>query len=81
MKYDYNSLVEMLQKSVVTVTFTKVDGTERVMNCTLLPQYLPEQYRNKAPMLLEQSPLTVSAWDVDASGWRSFRLDNIKSVH
>ncbi len=81
MKYDYNSLVEMLQKAVVTVTFTKVDGTERVMNCTLLPQYLPEQYRNKAPMLLEQSPLTVSAWDVDASGWRSFRLDNIKSVH
>jgi len=81
MKYDYNSLVEMLQKSVVTVTFTKVDGSERVMNCTLMPQYLPEQYRNKAPMLLEQSPLTVSAWDVDASGWRSFRLDNIKSVH
>lgn len=80
MKYDYNSLVEKLQRSVVTVTFTKVDGTERVMNCTLQPSFLPEEYRNKAPMLTETAPMTVSVWDVDVSGWRSFRLDTVKSV-
>jgi hypothetical protein len=80
MKYDYNMLVDMLRKSVVTVTFTKVDGTERVMNCTLLPSFLPEEYRNKAPMLTESAPMTVSVWDVDVSGWRSFRLDTVTSV-
>jgi hypothetical protein len=80
MKYDYNMLVDMLRKSVVTVTFTKVDGTERVMNCTLLPSFLPEEYRNNAPMLTESAPMTVSVWDVDVSGWRSFRLDTVTSV-
>lgn len=80
MNYSYNDMVNKLQNGVVTVTFEKVDGTERVMNCTLLPQYLPEEYRDKAPMLTETAPQTVSVWDVDVSGWRSFRLDTIKSV-
>lgn len=80
MKYDYNELVKRLQNSVVTVTFEKVDGSERVMRCTLIPSYLPEEYRSSKPMLTEQTPLTVSVWDVDMSGWRSFRLDSIRNV-
>lgn len=31
----------MLRDSVVTVTFTKVDGSERVMKCTLMSEYVP----------------------------------------
>lgn len=80
MKYDYNSLVNTLRSSVVNVTFEKVDGTERTMRCTLLPSYLPEEYRSKAPMLTETTPLTISVWDVDSSGWRSFRVDNVRNV-
>ena len=80
MKYDYNSLVSQLQNAVVTVTFEKVDGTMRTMRCTLLPQYLTEEFKNKAPMLTETTPLTVSVWDVEASGWRSFRVDNVRNV-
>lgn len=80
MKYSYNDLVEKLQKAVLTVTFNKVDGTERVMKCTLQSHFLPEEHRGKSPVLMETSPVTVSVWDVEAHGWRSFRLDNVTNV-
>lgn len=80
MKYDYNLLATALKNAVLTVTFNKMDGTERVMRCTLKDTLLPEEYRGKGTLLTEQSPLTMTVWDVDASGWRSFRLENIKTV-
>jgi hypothetical protein len=80
MKYDYNGLVNTLRSAVVNVTFEKVDGTERTMQCTLRPEYLPEEYRNKAPMLTETAPQTISVWDVENGGWRSFRVDNVRKV-
>jgi hypothetical protein len=80
MKYDYSDLVAKLRDAVLNVTFEKVDGTERTMKCTLRPEYLPEEYRNKAPMLTETTPLTISVWDVENSGWRSFRVENVTAV-
>ena len=77
MKYDYNDLVGKLKRAVVSVTFTKVDGTERVMRCTLVPVFLPEEHRDLAPMLTETAPVTIAVWDVDVSAWRSFRLENV----
>lgn len=78
-------LKEMLQNSVTTVVFTKVDGTEREMNCTLLAEYLPNQETDKQQLLTEnatrtENPNTISVWDLDNNGWRSFRIDSIKSV-
>jgi hypothetical protein len=70
-------LAGMLEQSVVEVTFTKKDGTERVMNCTLLEDYLPETTgagRSSA------SSDALAVYDVDADGWRSFRWDSIKAV-
>lgn len=78
--YNYNYLVDRLKESVITVTFTKVDGSERTMTCTLLPSYLPEQYRNNAPILSEEVGNVISVWDVNAGGWRSFRIDSVKSI-
>ena len=80
MSYTYNDIVNRLRSGIITVTFDKMDGSERVMECTLQPQYLPEEYRDKAPMLTETAPQTVSVWDIGVSGWRSFRLDTVKSV-
>ena len=78
---NYIDLLTRLQNGVVTVVFEKVDGSLRTMRCTLQHSYLPEEYRNKpASMLTEQAPLTMNVWDVDASGWRSFRLSQVKSV-
>jgi len=69
-------LAGMLEQSVVEVTFTKKDGTERVMNCTLLEDYLPET--TGAGRSAGSDALAV--YDVDADGWRSFRWDSIKAV-
>jgi hypothetical protein len=69
-------LAGILEQSVVEVTFTKKDGTERVMNCTLLEDYLPET--TGAGRSAGSDALAV--FDVDADGWRSFRWDSIKAV-
>ena len=69
-------LAGMLEQSVVEITFTKKDGTERVMNCTLLEDYLPET--TGAGRSSGSDALAV--FDVDADGWRSFRWDSIKAV-
>ena len=69
-------LAGMLEQSVVEITFTKKDGTERVMNCTLLEDYLPET--TGAGRSAGSDALAV--FDVDADGWRSFRWDSIKAV-
>ena len=80
MKYGYNEIINMLRNGVISVTFEKVDGTDRTMNCTLLPRYLPEEFKDKKPMLTETVPTNVSVWDIDSSGWRSFRLSSIKEI-
>ena len=70
----------MLEQSVVEITFTKKDGTERVMNCTLDGEYLPElelmTFVDKDQLKRDSLPV----FDVDADGWRSFRWDSIKAV-
>ena len=80
MKYDYNDLVARLQREELEVTFEKLDGTTRRMRCTLIPSFLPEEYRGKAPMLTETTPTAISVWDLDNSGWRSFRVDSVRNV-
>lgn len=79
-------LKQVLQDNVMSVIFTKVDGTERTMNCTLIPEYVPQKPVVEGQQLLTESlpraesPDTLAVWDVDAKGWRSFRLDSIKAV-
>ena len=78
-------LKEIIQNNIVTVVFTKVDGTERSMKCTLLPEYLPQTYSNGAQLLQEaevrqENPNTLSVWDLEANSWRSFRCDSVQKV-
>jgi hypothetical protein len=69
-------LLANLEEGVVEVTFTKKDGTERVMNCTLLEDYLPETTGAGR----SSSSDAVAVYDVEAEGWRSFRWDSLKAV-
>jgi hypothetical protein len=72
-------LKQLAENGIVTVVFTKVDGTERTMNCTLLSEYLPVP--QKQQLLTEDTqPDTLSVWDVDAKGWRAFKVSNVKSA-
>ena len=67
----------------VTVTFTKKDGTERVMNCTTNSDLVPPVpvIENALPKRDKKANEEVmSVYDLDAKGWRSFRWDSIKQV-
>ena len=63
-----------------TIIFTKKDGTERVMNCTLRGDMLPvvEIKEDKAPR--KQNDSVLSVYDLDAQGWRSFTINTVKRV-
>lgn len=68
-------LVEGLKKNVIKVTFTKVNGDERVMRCTLHDSILPEQ--TIGGIKKKENLDVLSVWDLDNNGWRSFRLDSV----
>jgi hypothetical protein len=74
-------LKSVLNEQVVTVTFLKSDGSERVMNCTTNEDYIkPNENGNKAYKGRKQPVAAQPVWDIDADAWRSFRWDSIKKV-
>lgn len=78
--FDRDWLRGLLREGIVTVTFTKKDGSERVMNCTLVETSIPEEKKPKGTSTILRSDETLAVYDVEAEGWRSFRIDSIKSV-
>jgi hypothetical protein len=77
-----DGLIDMLRHNIVSVTFTKVNGEERVMKCTLRSDLIPNASSQNGELFVEQkqSSNNVSVWDVDANGWRSFRVANVKNI-
>jgi hypothetical protein len=76
-----HDLIEKLKQGVWAVTFTKVDGTERTMPCTLDPSQLPTveiTEDKKVPRKL--NPETMRVFVTDIQQWRSFRIENVISV-
>jgi hypothetical protein len=74
-------LQDQLRSGVTTITFTKVDGTERVMKATLDPALLPEQMDIEEYISeRRQNEEVLAVWDVEKEGWRSFRLENVTRV-
>jgi hypothetical protein len=63
-----------------TITFTKKDGTERVMRCTLHPDALPVQEVTESKEPRKTSDSTLSVYDLEANGWRSFTIRAVKRV-
>lgn len=74
-------LKDQLRTGVTTITFTKVDGTERVMKATLDRSLLPEQMDVEEYISEKrQNEDVLAVWDVEKEGWRSFRLENVTRV-
>ena len=71
-------LVEGLKRNMMKVVFTKANGEERTMLCTLHESILPEQ--PISGIKKKENKDVLSVWDIDANGWRSFRMDSIKEV-
>lgn len=76
-------LLDILLHGVVVITFNKLNGDERVMTCTLVPEHLPPATREDP---LSQTKIrniedkTIVVWDLSAKAWRSFRYDRVSKV-
>ncbi len=78
----------------VTVTFTKKDGSERVMECTTSPSLVPVDLTEEKHYTNTDSPINFPApkrerkvsedvcpvHDLESRHWKSFRWDSIKQV-
>lgn len=68
------------------ITFTKKDGTERKMLCTLVSAKIPTDKQPHASVGLEEETTrqidgsAVRVFDTEKQEWRSFRWDAVKVV-
>jgi len=78
---DKTELMEWLKSSAVEITFTKIDGSQRTMKCTLNPNYLPPQMHKEdidaSEDYRQKNPDICAVWSIDDKGWRSFRYDSV----
>mgnify|MGYP006289018663 CR=1 FL=1 len=78
--YTLEYLRETLRNNVVSLVFTKKNGEQRVMKCTLIPEKISATIRTDE----ENKPLTeissVVVWDLEKNEWRSFKVERVTSV-
>jgi hypothetical protein len=73
---DREMMVNILKgEQPVVVTFTKKDGTERVMKCTKNFDYIPEE---KLPKTTVPESDVIRVFDLEISEWRSFNIESVK---
>ena len=87
-EFTRTDVVELLLNNVAIVTFTKSDGTERVMECSLSAEVfnkidrfkLDKEDNEKNQFGAVPNLDTIAVWDIPSDGWRSFRMDSVKSI-
>lgn len=70
-------MMGMLRESVCRVIFTKTNGEERDMKCTLETRNIPEEWRPKSES--KYSDEVIRAFDINKQEWRSFKVANVIS--
>lgn len=79
-----DDILKQLREGVITVTFTKVNGDEREMDCTLNMDIIPVEAHPKSDGNVREGVDTtinaIKCYDVNAQGWRSFLFDKVKKV-
>ena len=76
-------LERKLRTNIMEVSFNKISGDKRVMNCTLSVSMLPPPKKDdpltqKKIRAINEEVLVV--WDTKAKGFRTFRMANITEV-
>ena len=71
-----DTLIKNLQKKSMRITFTKVNGDERIMDCTLQEHMIPQTGESNRKKNEEVLP----DFDINKGEWRSFRLDSVTNI-
>ena len=79
-KKEKDWLLSLLRSEIVELTFTKKDGTERIMKCTLAEQKIPSEHVPKGTDRAKNDE-AVAVFDLENQGWRSFRWDSLKNIY
>jgi hypothetical protein len=80
------ALHTLLLENECIITFTKVNGEQRDMPCTLRPDIVPPAAPPKSlaegevAKVKKSNPDIMNVWCTDKNEWRSFRLANFISV-
>jgi hypothetical protein len=70
---------DILKNERVNICFTKADGTERWLHCSLHPDLIPaEKLQKEEASTRKRSIEAQSVWDIDKNDWRSFRWDSVR---
>jgi len=72
-----DEMKQALAHSVCTVVFQKINGEDRTMHCTTNTDFIPEDKRPRAAVNGRED--VIAAFDTSKQGWRSFRIDSVKS--
>ena len=79
-KTTHDWLIGVLKTNKVQVIFTKSDGTERTMNCTLREDIAVPYERNTEKVKVQNLDI-VPCWDIDKGEWRSFKISSLIYVN
>ena len=69
----------LLKSQEVTISFTKKDGTERKMFCTLAENKIPNEKLPKNSGK-SKSDDALAVFDIEKQDWRSFRWDSVTKI-
>lgn len=79
-----DSVLELLYVGIQDVTFTKKDGTQRTLVCTLRPDLLPikpEPIEGEEPKVKTKSSTdSICVFETDLQEWRAFNMSNVISI-
>jgi hypothetical protein len=76
---NYDEIRNKLLSEKCIVHFTKVNGEERVMSCTLNSNLIPQEFHPKSNKESSkgEEPTVMRVFDLESAGWRSFRIESV----
>ena len=78
-KKEKDWLITLLRERPVEILFTKKDGSDRLMKCTLQEE-IAIPYEKKTERTREGKDNILPVWDLEAGAWRSINMDTIEEV-
>ena len=70
-----------LKKETLNIKFKKINGTERLMRCTLNPDLIlgqePYNESKEKTQNRKESEQSLVVWDLEKKSFRSFRIESV----
>lgn len=78
----FYAIKELLHRGQCLVDFTKVDGTDRTMLCTLMEELMeaPGRVLSDDVTDVPTNAGVITVWSLESSAWRAMRTMNVKRI-